>query len=128
MSRPSVAVLGASADRRKFGNKSVRAHRKSGYDVYPVNPKADVIEGLKSYRALAEIPVERLDRITVYLAPEIALKVLPEIIEKSADEVWFNPGSESDRLLARSRELGLNVIAGCSIVDLGLSPGQFLDS
>ena len=46
MSKPTVAVVGASADRRKFGNKSVRAHLAQGYDVYPVNPKAGEVEGL----------------------------------------------------------------------------------
>ncbi|MGH7128247.1 MAG: CoA-binding protein, partial [Planctomycetaceae bacterium] len=49
MTKPSAVILGASADRRKYGNKSVRAHLQRGYDVYPVNPKAERIEGLTAY-------------------------------------------------------------------------------
>ncbi len=132
MSRPTVAILGASADRAKFGNKSVRAHVKAGYEVFPINPSGGRIEGLSVYRSLAEVPVERLDRVSVYLRPEIGLTLLDEIAAKaptaSGGEVWFNPGSESPALLARARELGLNVVAACSIVELGLSPSQFPDA
>jgi uncharacterized protein len=132
MPKPTVAILGASADRAKFGNKSVRAHVKAGYEVYPVNPSGGEIEGLPAYRTLADVPIENLDRISVYLRPQIGLTLLDEMAAKtrgtSGAEIWFNPGSESPDLLARARELGLNVIAACSIVDLGLGPSQFPDS
>jgi predicted CoA-binding protein len=124
MSQPTVAILGASRDRRKFGNKSVRAHLRQGYAVYPVNPAADEIEGLKCYPNLEAVPVERLDRISVYLPPEVGIGLLDEIKSRGAHEVWFNPGSESPELLARAREIGLEVIQACSIVDLGMSPSQ----
>lgn len=125
MPKPTVAILGASADRAKFGNKSVRAHAQAGYEVYPVNPKGGQIEGLAAYRTLAEVPVDRLDRISVYLPPAIGLGALAEIAAKGCDEVWFNPGSESREILAKAHSLGLEAIADCSIVDLGLSPSQF---
>lgn len=128
MSKPTVAILGASADRSKFGNKSVRAHVKAGYEAYPINPSGGEIEGLRVYRTLEEVPVERLDRVSVYLRPEIGLKILHEMAAKAPGaEIWFNPGSESVALLSRARELGLNVVAACSIVDLGLTPSQFPD-
>ena len=124
-SKPTVAILGASANRSKFGNKSVRAHVQAGYEVFPVNPKGGQIEGLAVYRTLAEVPVDHLDRISVYLPPEIGLTALDEIAARSCDEVWFNPGSESPQILAKARSLGLHAMAACSVVDLGLSPSQF---
>ena len=57
MTRPTVAVIGASANRRKFGNKAVRAFRNAGYDVYPVNLKAGEIEGLIRRGPDPRIPV-----------------------------------------------------------------------
>jgi uncharacterized protein len=125
VSRPTVAILGASADRSKFGNKSVRAHVRAGYDVYPVNPSGGEIEGLPVSRTLAEVPVERLDCISVYLRPEIGLKLLDALATRSPSEVWFNPGSASAELLERANALGLNAIAACSIVALGMSPADF---
>jgi len=125
MPKPTVAILGASADRSKFGNKSVRAHVQAGYEVFPVNPKGGRIEGLPVYRSLGEVPEERLDRISVYLPPTVCLSALDEIAAKGCREVWLNPGAESPQILAKAGELGLNTIADCSIVDLGLSPSQF---
>jgi predicted CoA-binding protein len=124
MSKPTVAILGASRDRRKYGNKSLRAHLQQGYDVYPVNPQASEIEGLPCYPNLAAVPVAHLDRISIYLPPEVGIGLLEEIKARGADEVWLNPGSESPELLARAEELGLDVIQACSIVDVGMSPHQ----
>jgi uncharacterized protein len=106
MSQPTVAILGASADRTKFGNKSLRAHAQAGYDVYPVNPKGGQIEGLTVYRTLAEIPAARLNRVSVYLPLAVGLAALDEIAKRGCDEVWFNPGSESPEILAKAREIG----------------------
>ena len=120
---PTVAILGASADRSKFGNKAVRAFLARGYDVYPVNPKGGDVEGLPVSKSLAEIPADvTLDRISVYLPPAIGLKSLPEIAARGTGELWLNPGSESDELVAAAEKLGLNVIQACSIVAVGMSP------
>ncbi len=122
MTKPTVAILGASTDRRKYGNKSVRAHLQQGYEVFPVNPRSDTVEELKAYRTLDEVPIENLDRISVYLPPEVGMTLLDDIRRKGAKEVWFNPGSESPALIERAKELGLEVIVACSIVDIGLTP------
>lgn len=123
MSKPTVAILGASADRSKYGNISVRAHLQQGYDVYPVNPKGGEIEGLTVYKSLAEVPVE-LDRISVYLPPAIGLKMLPEIQAKGAKQLWLNPGSDGDDVVAEAQAMGLDPIIACSIVGLGISPAH----
>ena len=123
---PSVAILGASTDRSKFGNKAVRAFLAKGYDVYPVNPKGGEIEGAAVYASLAEIPASvQLDRISVYLPPALGLKMVPEIASRGCNELWLNPGSESDELVAAAEQAGLNVIQACSIVGVGESPHDY---
>ena len=124
MSKPTVAILGASRDRSKYGNKSVRAHLAKGYEVFPINPGATEIEGLPAYPSLSAVPAAHLDRISVYLPPAVGLKLLDEIKAKGADEVWFNPGSDNSELIAKAESLGLNVIQACSIVDVGQSSNQ----
>jgi len=120
---PSVAILGASADRSKFGNKAVRAFLARGYDVYPVNPKGGEVEGLAVLKTLAEIPSDvQLDRISVYLPPAVGLRSLPEIVARGCGELWLKPGSESDELVEAAEEQGLNVVQACSIVAIGVSP------
>jgi len=127
MGKKTVAILGASTNRSKFGNKSVRAHVKLGWDVYPVNPRAEQIEGLKAYASLDEIPVA-LDRVSLYLPSAVGLKLLPEIAAARPAEFFVNPGAESEELLAEAQRLDLDPIVACSIVDLGTSPADFDDA
>ena len=117
----TIAIIGASADRSKFGNKAVRAFVRQGYTVYPVNPKEASIEGVPCYKTIAEVPT-RPDRVSVYLPPTVLLGLLPDIAAKGCDELWLNPGSESDDVLARAEALGLNIIEACSIMAIGVSP------
>ena len=126
LKKPTVAILGASADRSKFGNKSVRAHLQQGYKVYPINPKGGHIEGLTVYRTLSEVPAEvrPLSRISVYLPPQVGLTVMAEIAAVGCDELWLNPGSDSDEVVAKARELGLEPIVACSIVGVGVHPEE----
>lgn len=124
MTKPTVAILGASAERSKYGNKSVRAHLQNGYDVFPVNPKGGQIEGLKVYTSLHDIPVEQLDRISVYVPPQMGMKMVGSIASKPAKQVFFNPGSESEELLEAARQRGIDPIQACSIVDVGVTPAM----
>jgi uncharacterized protein len=125
MSMPTVktvAVIGASADRKKFGNKSVRAHQQQGWTVFPIHPSEATIEGLPCYRAITEIPVDRVDRVTMYVPPSVGIGLLEQIAAKHPQEVWLNPGTESETVIARAEALELPIIQACSIVDLGTTP------
>lgn len=117
----SVAVIGASTDRSKFGNKAVRAYAQQGFTVWPVNPKEPIVEGLPAFASIADVP-GRPDLVSVYLPPPVVLKVLPAIAAKGCDELWLNPGTESPEVLAEAQRLGLNVVQACSIVGIGVSP------
>jgi predicted CoA-binding protein len=118
----TVAIIGASADPAKYGNKAVRAFLRQGYTVFPVNPKESEIEGLTCHASIREVPV-RPEKVSVYLPPPVLLKVLPDIAARGCDELWLNPGTESDEVLEAAEALGLNVIQACSIVAVGVSPG-----
>lgn len=124
--KPTVAVVGASADRSKFSNKAVRAYQEMGWDVYPVNPKGGEIENLKAYASIEEIPVA-IDRVTLYLPPAVAVQALPAIARKKHQEFFVNPGAESDELVAAAGKLGLDPILACSIVEIGVSPARYPD-
>jgi predicted CoA-binding protein len=117
----TVAVIGATNNRNKFGNKAVRAYRQQGYLVYPVSLSETEIEEEKAYRSILDVPV-RPDRVTVYIPPQQLLKILPDIAVKGCDELWLNPGTESPEVVAEAKRLGLNAVEACSILDLGVSP------
>ena len=120
----NVAVIGASADRSKFGNKAVRAYVKCGHTVFPVNLRAAEIENLRSYSSVLEIPVE-LDSVLIYLQPEETVRILEEIARKGTHELILNPGTESATALQRSQELDLPVKQTCAIVAIGENPSDY---
>ncbi|MBI4660433.1 MAG: CoA-binding protein [Verrucomicrobia bacterium] len=117
----SVAVIGASNDRNKFGNKAVRAFAQQGFSVYPVNLTEHKIEGFPAFRSVLDVPI-RPDLVSVYLPPKRVLEILPQVAQRGCGELWLNPGTESDEVLAEAQRLGLNVVAACSIVAHGVSP------
>ena len=116
-----VAVIGASADRRKFGNRAVRAYVAEGYSVVPINPHQAEVEGLKAYPSVLDVP-GAIDMASFYVPPDVGERVIEEVARKGIPEVWFNPGSESDRLVARARELSIQPVVACSIVSIGRNP------
>ena len=120
----TVAVVGASPDRRKFGNKALRAFREAGYRVIPINPHHAEVEGEQAYSSVLDY-ADPIDMATVYVPPEIAERVLDSLAQKGIGEVWLNPGAESPAVIARARALGLRPIQACSIIGIGMSPSAF---
>jgi predicted CoA-binding protein len=116
-----VAVVGASSNRSKFGNRAVRAFQQQGYTVIPINPRETEVEGLKSYASVLDVPGP-IDMASIYLPPEVGEQVIVEIARKGIAEVWLNPGAESDELIARAKALNIQPIVACSIVAIGENP------
>ena len=114
--KPTLAIIGASADRTKYSNKSLLAHHQAGYEIYPINPKEETIEGLQCYKSILDVPVA-LDRISLYVPPPVGVNGLDDIARKGCRELWVNPGAESPELLEKASRLGLNAIYACSYLD-----------
>src|SRR5882672_5493197 len=117
----TVAVVGASSDRRKFGNRAFRAFQSEGYKVIPINPNETAVEGFATYASVTDVP-EPIDMATVYVPPDIGITLLAGFEKKGIAEIWINPGAESDELVAEARRRKLNVIEACSIVGIGRNP------
>ncbi len=122
----TIAIIGASNDRKKYGNKAVRAFKDGGWTVYPVNPKLEEVEGIKCYASIEDVP-EPIDRVSMYVPAKRGKEMLETIAAKNPAEFFLNPGSEDDELIRRARELGLNPIQACSIVNIGLRPDMYPD-
>ena len=120
----TVAVVGASSDRNKFGNKALRAFQAEGYRVIPINPHERTVEGLPTHASVLDVP-DAIDMATVYVQPDVTLRLLDEFEKKKIPEIWVNPGAEDDEVIAEARRRKMNVIFACSIVGIGRSPYQF---
>ncbi len=121
MNKPTVAVIGASANKEKFGNKAVRAFLQQGYDVFPVHPTEQTIEALTVFRSVLDIPAA-LDKVSLYVPPAVGMKLVGEVAKKGCKELWLNPGADSPELCEKAKALGLNPIVACSIIGVGVNP------
>ena len=116
-----IAVIGASSDRRKFGNRALRAYRQQGYTVLAINPNETEVEGERTFASVLDVPGP-IDMATFYVPPDIGERVIDEVARKGIAEVWLNPGAESDALVARAQALNIRPIQACSIMAIGENP------
>ena len=121
---PVVAVIGASSDRRKYGNKALRAFRRQGFTVIPINPHETEIEGERAYPSVLAYPGP-IDEATVYVHADAGVQVVEELARKGVPVVWLNPGADDEPVVTRARELGLSPRIACSILGVGESPEDF---
>jgi predicted CoA-binding protein len=109
------AVVGASGDRSKFGNITFRELKRRGKRVFPINKKADEVEGEKAYANLADVP-EHIDRVLIVVPPKQSESVVRDADEAGIHEVWFQPGAESVAALAYCESHGMEAISGHCIL------------
>lgn len=120
-----IAIVGASRNREKYGNKAIRAFMEKGYRVFPVHPFEKEIEGQPVYRSVLEIP-ERVPLASFYIPASIGLEVIEEVARKEGmGIVYLNPGAESGELIRKGRALGLEIRDTCSIVAIGANPSRY---
>ena len=93
----SIALIGASNDKNKYGNKIYLDLRNKGYNVTPINPKENTIENDKAYTSIEEMG-KLPDIANFVVPPPIALKIAQHITKLGIKYLWFQPGSESNEL------------------------------
>jgi predicted CoA-binding protein len=120
----TVAVIGASSNREKFGNKALRAFAHRGYTVIPINPIETEVEGLAAFRSVLDVP-GAIDLATVYVPGPIGVRVMDDLAKKGVPEVWLNPGADDRAVVDRARALGLKTVQHCSIIAIGESPARY---
>jgi predicted CoA-binding protein len=120
----TVAVIGASNDRSKFGNKALRSFRNNGYNVIPINPTETEVEGERAYVSVLDYEGP-IDEATFYVNPRVGERVLDEMLKKGIGKIWLNPGADGPNVVARAKALGLNAVRACSILAIGDSPSRY---
>jgi uncharacterized protein len=120
----TVAVIGASNDRHKYGNKALRAFASRGHTVYAINPNEREVEGHTAYATVLDVPGP-IDMATLYVQPDVGVKVMDDLAKKQIPEVWLNPGADDDAVVERARMLGLKTVQACSIIGIGERPVDY---
>lgn len=106
----SIAVIGATDNRQKFGYSVINELKKKGFTVFPVNPKKEIIDGLKVYPSVTSLPLN-IQCALLVIAPAETVKVVKEIISTSIKLVWMQQGSESWEAIDFCEKNGIKVIS-----------------
>lgn len=107
----AFAVVGVSADRKKFGNVVYRTMKEKHAVVYPVHRTLDTVEGDPCYKNIAAVPADVHAVVTV-VPPSATLDVVKECAAKGITQIWMQPGSESNQAIAEAEKAGLTAVAG----------------
>ena len=121
VNEPVWAVVGASNNRAKYGNRIYLKLKESGYRVYPVNRRERTIEGDTAYKSLLALP-EHPAVVNMVVPPSEAPAVVEQAAAAGAQAVWFQPGAENASASRWAKEHGLEVIEACILVQLALKP------
>jgi predicted CoA-binding protein len=115
MAQKKFAVIGATDNPQKYGNRIFKNLTKRGYEVYPVNPKLKEIEGTKCHPTLSDVPV-RVDVVDFVVPPNVTESILKECKKLGLDNIWLQPGSESDAAIAFCRDNNFKVVYGTCVM------------
>lgn len=111
LSQSKIAVVGVSRGGKKFGNVVFRDLRSKGYKVYPVNPSAEIVEGVTCYPSLNDLP-ESVDGAVLVVPPSITNKVVQNAHEAGIDRIWMQPGAESAQAIQFCEQNDMRVVFG----------------
>jgi predicted CoA-binding protein len=122
LSQRRIAVAGVSREEGSGhgGNVVYQRLRERGYEVFAVNPNADVVMGDKAYPDLASIP-GGVEAVVIATHPDVAEDVMAQCANVGVRQVWIHrgpgPGSYSDAAAELGRKWGLTVIpSGCPLM------------
>ncbi|KAI9269148.1 CoA-binding protein [Phascolomyces articulosus] len=106
------AVVGASTDRSKYGNRVLRWYQAHELPVIPVNHKEATVESVPAIASIEEIDDPANAAISIITPPKVTLGVLKKAKELGIQKIWLQPGAEDKAVLDYAREAGLDIIAG----------------
>ena len=124
---PAWAVVGASNNTAKYGNRIYLKLRAAGYRVYPVNQRERLIEGDAAYRSLLDLP-EAPAVVNMVVPPPEAPAIVQQAKAAGAQAVWFQPGAENAAAIRWAQDHGLDVVESCILVQLALQPSPLAET
>ncbi len=115
MVQKRFAVIGATDNPEKYGHQILKDLKKRGYEVYPVNPRLEEVDGEKCYATIRDVPV-KVDVVDFVVPPPATEAILKDCRELGLERIWLQPGSESEAAVAYCRENNLKVVHGVCVM------------
>jgi predicted CoA-binding protein len=119
-----IAVVGVSRNNRKFGNTVYRELKKKGYEVYPINPYAQTIDGDVCYPDITSIP-EKPDAVLLSISQDKTEAIVEEILDAGIDKVWMQQGSQSEKAIKFCEDNNIDCVSNECIL-MFAQPTEFI--
>lgn len=94
-----IAVAGVSRDPKKFSTVAFNELKERGFDVYPVNPNVDSVNGVKCYSSVATLPAD-VGSLLIVTSKNQTLDVLKDAVSRSVPNIWIQQMSETPEVMA----------------------------
>ena len=104
-----IAVVGLSDNPERTSYMVSKAMQDAGYEIIPVNPKADEILGVKAVPSLKDIE-GHVDIVNVFRRSEFLMDVAKEFVEIDADIFWAQLGLVNEEAYKFLKDKGYTVI------------------
>ena len=111
------AVVGVTADPKKYGYKIYKKLKNHGYEVYGINLNITELDGDKIYKTLKDLP-EKVDVVNFVVNPKIGISIVEQCAELGIKHIWLQPGTVSEELLQLAQEKGIEAVQACVLVGL----------
>jgi predicted CoA-binding protein len=112
---PVIAVVGATDNPRKYGNRIYLDLKDKGFRVYPVNATRATVDGDPVFVTLAELP-ETPDIVNFVVPPTRTLRVLEQAKDLGFTTVWVQPGAENEDVMDYLEEHDFDYLANACIM------------
>lgn len=113
------AVVGATQRKNKFGYKMFKSLMDNGNIVYPVSPKYDEIDGIKTYKTIKDIP-DNIDVVGFIVNPTVGLELIQDVIDLGIKNIWMQPGTRDPKIVKIATDNDINIVFSCVMVELGV--------
>jgi len=110
----NIAVYGMSSNPLKAAYSVPSFMQKQGYNIIPINPQADEINGLKVYKKLEDIP-DKIEILNVFRPSDEALNVVKEAVERRKNQgdislIWLQEGIINEEAHKLANENGIDFV------------------
>lgn len=99
-----IAIVGATKNPEKFGYLILKDLLKKNFEVLPINPNYDEIDGVKVYKSVEELPRD-VELIVFVVPPHVGIQELKKAYNIGFRRFWFQPGAESREIMNYSQNL-----------------------
>ena len=109
------ALIGLSRDPKKFSRAVFKELTAKGFEIYPVNPNMDDVEGVKCFQQITEVPGDV--KSVLFMTPKQSTAGAVEAaLNHGFTHIWIQQGAETKEAVEKVKASGASLVYGACIM------------